>query len=122
MLIHFPSDPNSRSTTQPLSTAHWVVEFEFRVHGHGTRLFGDGFAFWFVTDRNVRGSIYGSKDNFNGLGVFFDTYANGRQSVRDLAGFFFKGQRIFALEQFVDLGFLLFFVFDEILAAHPPLR
>ncbi|KAJ3075237.1 hypothetical protein HDU98_008853 [Podochytrium sp. JEL0797] len=55
----------------------WVVEFEFKVHG-GERLFGDGFAFWYTTDRKKIGDVFGNQDEFNGLGVFFDTYTNGR--------------------------------------------
>jgi mannose-binding lectin 2 len=26
------------------------------------------------------GPVFGNRDNFNGLGIFFDTYANGRRS------------------------------------------
>ncbi|KAI9330755.1 legume-like lectin family-domain-containing protein [Obelidium mucronatum] len=55
----------------------WVVEFEFKVHG-GDRLFGDGFAFWYTKGRRQLGDVFGSADMFEGLGLFFDTYTNGR--------------------------------------------
>ncbi|KAI8827410.1 legume-like lectin family-domain-containing protein [Chytriomyces cf. hyalinus JEL632] len=65
-------------TRMPVVTQKsWVVEFEFKVSG-GDRLFGDGFAFWYTTDRRKTGDVFGNQDEFNGLGVFFDTYANGR--------------------------------------------
>ncbi|KAI8802608.1 vesicular integral-membrane protein VIP36 [Cladochytrium replicatum] len=56
----------------------WVIEFEFRVQGSSPSLFGDGFAFWFTTEREEVGPVFGNKDHFTGLGVFFDTYPNGR--------------------------------------------
>lgn len=49
---------------------------EFKVHGSGKRLFGDGFAFWYARDRMVLGPVFGSKDHFVGLSIFFDTYSN----------------------------------------------
>ncbi|KNE69435.1 hypothetical protein AMAG_19930 [Allomyces macrogynus ATCC 38327] len=30
----------------------WSVEFEYKIHGRGTSLFGDGFAFWFTKDQH----------------------------------------------------------------------
>ena len=74
---------------------------EFKVSGHGTDLYGDGMAFWYVkhpmqpgtsvpiliccyanidyvalTLIESTGSVFGSADFFWGLGVFLDTYAN----------------------------------------------
>ncbi|KAJ3108370.1 hypothetical protein HDU97_001495 [Phlyctochytrium planicorne] len=62
----------------PFTSASWVIEIEFKVSGAGTSLFGDGFAFWYVSERETAGPVFGSKDYFTGLGVFFDTYSNGR--------------------------------------------
>ena len=36
---------------QPIEADNWVVEFEFRVDGQGTKVFGDGFAFWMTQER-----------------------------------------------------------------------
>ena len=37
-------------------------------------------AIWITKDRAQPGPVFGSKDRFNGLGVFLDTYANGKHS------------------------------------------
>ncbi|KAJ3016866.1 hypothetical protein HKX48_003813 [Thoreauomyces humboldtii] len=61
----------------PLTATSWMVDFEFKVHGSSAGLHGDGFAFWYTTRKNTVGPVFGSEDKFGGLGVFFDTYANG---------------------------------------------
>jgi len=50
-----------------------------QVHGQGTRLFGDGLAFWYTKEHSEEGPVFGNRDRFTGLGVFFDTYSNVRQ-------------------------------------------
>ncbi|KAI9331684.1 legume-like lectin family-domain-containing protein [Zopfochytrium polystomum] len=62
----------------PLMVPSWLVEFEFKVDGSGSSLYGDGFAFWFTSTPPENGPVFGSKDYFDGLGIFFDTYSNGR--------------------------------------------
>jgi len=64
----------------PLTAQNWEVEFEFRVGEINGKdhLFGDGFAFFYTVDRANLGPVFGNKDYFNGLGVFFDTYPNSR--------------------------------------------
>lgn len=37
-------------------------------------------AIWVAKDRALPGPVFGSKDKFNGLGIFLDTYANGKHS------------------------------------------
>ena len=54
----------------------WELQFEFKVHGTGKDLFGDGFTMWYVRDRNNLGPVFGSKDYFHGLGIMLDTYSN----------------------------------------------
>ena len=61
----------------PLTATNWEIEFEFTIHGTGN-LFGDGMAMWVTKDRAQPGSVFGMKDEFEGLGVFFDTYKNNR--------------------------------------------
>ena len=53
------------------------VELEFKMHGQG-HLHGDGMAIWFTAERAETGKVFGFRDNFNGLGIFIDTYKNGR--------------------------------------------
>eukprot|EP00055_Hartaetosiga_balthica_P005092 m.14400 g.14400 ORF g.14400 m.14400 type:complete len:378 (+) comp4302_c0_seq1:35-1168(+) len=62
--------------TRPLTMKDWEVTVQFKVHGQGQTLFGDGFAFWFTQHRNSLGQVFGSRDKFSGLGIFFDTYNN----------------------------------------------
>lgn len=51
------------------------------MEGKGDGLFGDGFAVWLTKERAEMGPVFGNRDNFEGLGIFFDTYANSRQAV-----------------------------------------
>ncbi|KAH7907342.1 legume-like lectin family-domain-containing protein [Hygrophoropsis aurantiaca] len=62
----------------PLTSTNYVVEIEFKVSGESTHLFGDGLAVWLTTSRAEPGPVFGSIDKFEGLGIFLDTYANGR--------------------------------------------
>ncbi|KAG7566850.1 hypothetical protein FFLO_01351 [Filobasidium floriforme] len=64
----------------PIKAENYEIEVEFNVNGKGHSLFGDGFAMWLTTDRAKPGPVFGSIDNFNGLGLFFDTYPNSRHT------------------------------------------
>ena len=55
---------------------NWEMVLEFRVHGQGKNLFGDGFAVWYTKEHGEMGDVFGSRDYFTGLGIFFDTYSN----------------------------------------------
>ena len=50
---------------------------EFAIHGAGN-LHGDGMAMWLTKQRAQQGQVFGSTDNFEGLGIFIDTYKNNR--------------------------------------------
>jgi mannose-binding lectin 2 len=82
--IRLTSNQNSQQgrlwSRAPLTAQNWEIEFEFRVGEINGKdhLFGDGFAFFYASDRAILGPVFGSKDYFNGLGVFFDTYPNSR--------------------------------------------
>lgn len=63
----------------PAMPENFQVEFEFKIHGGGGRnLYGDGLAMWITTHKGGDGPVFGSKDKFTGLGIFFDTYKNNR--------------------------------------------
>jgi len=53
----------------------WEVEMTFKVTGRG-RIGADGLAFWYTANKGVEGPVYGSSDQWNGLGVFFDSFDN----------------------------------------------
>ena len=38
-------------------------------------------AVWLIEERAKPGNVFGHTDNFNGLGVFIDTYKNSRPGV-----------------------------------------
>jgi len=63
-----------------LTASNFVIEVEFKISGESGHLFGDGLAMWLTKERTAEGPVFGNKDNFDGLGIFMDTYANGRHS------------------------------------------
>lgn len=48
------------------------------MDGQATNTYGDGLAMWLTEERATAGPVFGSKDYFTGLGIFFDTFANAR--------------------------------------------
>ncbi|OWR42588.1 vesicular mannose-binding lectin protein [Danaus plexippus plexippus] len=62
--------------TVPCITRNWEIQVQFKVHGRGKDLFGDGLALWYVKDRMQPGPVFGSKDYFQGLAIILDTYSN----------------------------------------------
>lgn len=62
----------------PIGNDNYEIEFEFRIDGKAGVTFGDGMAVWLTDERAQTGPVFGSKDRFRGLGIFFDTYANAR--------------------------------------------
>uniref|UniRef100_H2Y8X6 L-type lectin-like domain-containing protein n=1 Tax=Ciona savignyi TaxID=51511 RepID=H2Y8X6_CIOSA len=65
----------------PCYLRDWEMQVQFKVHGGGRTLAADGFAIWYTKERMTPGPVFGSRDEFHGLGVFFDTYKNGPQAV-----------------------------------------
>lgn len=55
---------------------NWELVVQFKVHGKGKELFGDGLALWYAKERMVPGPVFGSKDYFHGLAIILDTYSN----------------------------------------------
>jgi len=64
----------------PLTATNWEIEVEFKIHGTGN-LYGDGMAMWITKQRAIQGPVFGSADEIEGLGIFFDTYKNNRPGV-----------------------------------------
>uniref|UniRef100_A0A182Q5B6 L-type lectin-like domain-containing protein n=1 Tax=Anopheles farauti TaxID=69004 RepID=A0A182Q5B6_9DIPT len=60
----------------PCTSINWEMQVNFKVHGKGKDLYGDGFALWYARDRLQTGPVFGSKDNFMGLAIILDTYSN----------------------------------------------
>ena len=75
-----PSQSGWLFSRMPLTATNWAVEVEFKIWGTGN-LFGDGMAMWVTKERAEVGPVFGMRDNFEGLGLFFDTYKNNRPGV-----------------------------------------
>ncbi|GIZ45035.1 hypothetical protein CKM354_000821900 [Cercospora kikuchii] len=75
-----PSQAGWLYSRVPLTATNWEIELEFKIHGTGS-LFGDGMALWVTKERAEMGTVFGMKDRFEGLAIFFDTYKNNRPGV-----------------------------------------
>jgi len=53
----------------------WEVEVALRITGRG-RIGADGVALWYTSERGQEGDVYGSSDEWKGVGVFFDSFDN----------------------------------------------
>ncbi|XP_012343117.1 LOW QUALITY PROTEIN: protein ERGIC-53 [Apis florea] len=54
----------------------WEVELIFRITGRG-RIGADGLAFWYTNEKGAyNGTVFGSSDQWHGLGIFFDSFDN----------------------------------------------
>ncbi|KAJ3435887.1 vesicular mannose-binding lectin [Anaeramoeba flamelloides] len=54
---------------------YWEAEIHFKITGKA-RMGAEGFAFWYTKERLQTGPVFGNKNKFDGLGVFFDTFDN----------------------------------------------
>ncbi|EZA52584.1 hypothetical protein DMN91_002036 [Ooceraea biroi] len=60
----------------PCNVRNWELQIQFKVHGKGKDLFGDGFVIWYAKERMKSGPVFGNQDYFQGLGIIVDTYSN----------------------------------------------
>lgn len=60
----------------PIMSINWEIHLNFKVHGKGKDLFGDGMVLWYARDRMIMGPVFGSADYFSGLAIIIDTYSN----------------------------------------------
>lgn len=69
---------------QPCYVRNWELQIQFKIHGKGRDLFGDGCAIWYAKERMKSGPVFGNEDFFQGLAVILDTYSNhnGPHNVR----------------------------------------
>lgn len=63
-------------TKQKTNFDWWEVEIVFRVSGRA-RIGADGLAFWYTAEKgDYQGEVFGSSDQWVGLGIFFDSFDN----------------------------------------------
>nr|XP_023020150.1 protein ERGIC-53 [Leptinotarsa decemlineata] len=61
---------------QPVNFDWWDVDISFRITGRG-RIGADGLAFWYTQNKGAYdGEVFGSSDQWVGLGLFFDSFDN----------------------------------------------
>ncbi|XP_061622383.1 VIP36-like protein isoform X1 [Phyllopteryx taeniolatus] len=61
----------------PLLLRDWEFKVHFKIHGQSKKkMNGDGLAIWLTKERMQEGPVFGSRNEFTGLGVFVDTYPN----------------------------------------------
>lgn len=61
-----------------LMSPNWQIEVAVRVTGRG-RIGADGMAIWFTEAKGHEGNVFGSSDQWRGLGVFLDSFDNDNQ-------------------------------------------
>ncbi|KAE8259065.1 hypothetical protein A4X13_0g1259 [Tilletia indica] len=61
-----------------LPPQNYEIVVDFTIDGESSHLYGDGMAMWLTTERAKPGPVFGGKDYWTGLGIFFDTYSNTR--------------------------------------------
>lgn len=70
-----PSVPGAKGhiwSTIPNPYEEWEVNLQMKIVGQHIGG-GRGMAFWYTKDANQDGPIFGSKDKWNGLGIWFDS-------------------------------------------------
>ncbi|KAI8341812.1 legume-like lectin family-domain-containing protein [Chlamydoabsidia padenii] len=92
-----PSVPGTRGwiwSDLANSYEEWMVDITFLVSGnqlHG----GRGMAFWYTQDKLPEGPIFGAKDQWKGLSIWFDS-ANPKTHAPTVMAFLNDGQFSFA--------------------------
>lgn len=84
-LIRLVSDSQhqvgSMFSKMPVQARLFEMELTFHIQSKSNRnLFADGMAVWFIDEPSPIGDVFGAKNYFNGLGLFVDTYRNGKQN------------------------------------------
>lgn len=64
----------------PIQAESFEMELTFHIHStSAAALSADGMAIWFVNEPSPIGDVFGAKNLFKGLGIFIDTYKNGKK-------------------------------------------
>lgn len=60
----------------PIEASDFEITAEFALKGRAPQVVGDGFAMWLTSARTERGPAFGLQEQWKGLAIIFDTYAN----------------------------------------------
>lgn len=90
----------SMFSRMPVQAESFEMELNFHIHSDtGNGLVADGMAIWFIDEPSPIGDVFGAKNNFNGLGIFVDTYRNGgKGSFPYISAMLGDGQTSYAKE------------------------
>ncbi|XP_078286103.1 protein ERGIC-53-like [Rhinoraja longicauda] len=74
------SQSGSVWTKNSVAFPNWEINVAIRITGRN-RIGADGLALWYSKEKGPAGPVYGAADQWNGVGVFFDTFDNdGRKN------------------------------------------
>lgn len=63
----------------PSLPRNFQIEIDFKIHGQGNAMYGDGMAFWMINEKvSEVGPVLGFKDQVKGSAILIDTYKNNR--------------------------------------------
>ncbi|CAO3566739.1 unnamed protein product [Mortierella alpina] len=81
--------------TTPNEYKEWEVEFSFKTFGQ-SHIGGKGLAFWYTQERAAEGPVFGSRDEWKGLGLFMHTSDPANQRTNPVIyGFLNDGTKKF---------------------------
>lgn len=63
----------------PMQADSFELELSFHIHSPPNELPADGMAIWILDEPSPIGDVFGARNNFNGLGLFIDTYRHGKK-------------------------------------------
>ena len=64
-----------------ITNSDWEIEATLRISGRG-KVGADGMAIWYTDKIGTEGPVFGSNDNWNGLGIFLDSFDNDGQVIK----------------------------------------
>lgn len=72
----------SRNSISIEDSSALEIMLDFRLHGSQRRpnLIGDGMAVWLTDEQLKGGEVFGMQSDYQGLGIFLDTYKNGNNN------------------------------------------
>lgn len=89
----------------PVALDKWTVDLEFNVKGPQSPSAG-GLAFWYTQQQGGVGTVHGSNDKWDGLGLFIDSVAEGvDSSTGTLRGHLNDGSIVYNAERPSDQAF-----------------
>lgn len=71
-----PHQAGSIFNKSPLNAESFEIQLAFNIYG-SIKLNADGMAVWLIDGPSPIGDVFGARGDFEGLGIFIDTFRNG---------------------------------------------